>query len=117
MSLRTLAVCAGVATAVATGVNPSLLDALPTVATEEKVLGSVDLQLKAGTVRGHVTSLGVRRFLGVPFGAPPVGDLRWQPPQPAASWSGVREATAYSKSCPQGNNAFIDVSGISEDCL
>ncbi len=81
------------------------------------VTGPVELQLHDGTVRGELTSLGVQRFLGVPFGAPPVGDLRWQPPQPVAQWTGVRPATEYSKSCPQDKNTFTDTSGISEDCL
>jgi para-nitrobenzyl esterase len=40
-------------------------------------------------------------FLGIPYAAPPVGDLRWRPPQPPASWPGVRQATKYGPACPQ----------------
>ncbi|MGB6729168.1 MAG: carboxylesterase family protein, partial [Terracidiphilus sp.] len=40
-------------------------------------------------------------FLGIPYAAPPVGNLRWQPPQPPASWQGVRLADKYGPACPQ----------------
>ena len=40
-------------------------------------------------------------FLGIPYAAPPVSDLRWRPPQPPASWPGVRQATKYGPACPQ----------------
>jgi para-nitrobenzyl esterase len=43
---------------------------------------------------------GVDRFLGIPYAAPPTGALRWKPPQSAASWPGVRDATAFGSSCP-----------------
>src|SRR5262249_29285728 len=49
-------------------------------------------------------------FLGIPYAAPPVGDLRWKPPQPPASWTTPRDATAFGTICPQ--SASTD-----EDCL
>ena len=52
----------------------------------------------------------VRVFKGIPFAAPPVGDLRWQPPQPAASWEGVRAGGEFGEICLQGQ-------GGSDDCL
>ena len=62
----------------------------------------------------------VRVFEGVPFAAPPVGALRWQAPQPAAPWTGVRQADQFGARCYQGN-IFGDMifrdKGISEDCL
>src|SRR5579863_3429935 len=44
---------------------------------------------------------GVREFKGIPFAAPPVGDLRWQPPQPVKNWTGVRQATGFGPRCMQ----------------
>jgi para-nitrobenzyl esterase len=43
----------------------------------------------------------VRIFKGIPYAAPPIGDLRWKPPQPAAVWSGVKECTVFSPAAPQ----------------
>ena len=42
-----------------------------------------------------------RDFLGIPFAAPPVGPLRWKPPQPAAKWHGMRQATSFGSRCMQ----------------
>jgi para-nitrobenzyl esterase len=68
-----------------------------------------------GAVRG-LASGAVDEFLGIPYAAPPVGALRWQPPQPAASWSGVRDATQFAPHCPQVAGPFGEAS-TSEDCL
>ena len=63
---------------------------------------------------------GVRSFKGIPFAAPPVGALRWQPPQPPTKWTEVRPATAFGAQCMQ-RRQFADMvfrsSGTSEDCL
>jgi para-nitrobenzyl esterase len=63
---------------------------------------------------------GVRSFKGIPFAAPPVGDLRWRPPQPAAPWAGVRPARAFGPRAMQlpvfGDMNFRS-NGMSEDCL
>src|SRR5271166_381875 len=55
-------------------------------------------------------------FLGVPYAAPPVGGLRWRPPQPAAPWRGIRQATGYAPHCAQPSSPF-GVASTSEDCL
>ncbi|WP_439378792.1 carboxylesterase/lipase family protein [Amycolatopsis lexingtonensis] len=72
---------------------------------------SLVVQTEAGKVRGTTTG-AVDSFLGIPFAAPPVGGLRWQPPRPAAAWPGVRPATSYGPSCPQGAGT-----AVTEDCL
>src|SRR5690349_12859070 len=72
-----------------------------------------------GTTNGPVRGLAsgaVDEFLGIPYAAPPVGALRWRPPQPAARWSGVRDATQFAPHCPQPPTPFGQAS-TSEDCL
>jgi para-nitrobenzyl esterase len=73
-----------------------------------------------GAVEGTTEPGGIRVFRGIPFAAPPVGDLRWKPPQPAGNWDGVRPARAFGAQCMQ-RRVFDDMvfraSGISEDCL
>ena len=74
-----------------------------------------------GLSRGEVNA-----FLGIPYAAAPVGDLRWRAPGEAPSWEGVREATRYGASCMQMHPApqfgpytpeFVDTPEPSEDCL
>jgi para-nitrobenzyl esterase len=75
---------------------------------------------------GHLQGLvddGVVSYKGIPFAAPPVGDLRWRPPQPAERWTGVRQATEFGADCMQGRFGPPPASGApparvsSEDCL
>src|SRR5687767_13254933 len=73
--------------------------------------------LANGTVEG-TTEAGIRVFRGIPFAAPPVGDLRWRPPQPVAKWTGVRPARAFGNQCMQRrvfNDMVFRSSGTSED--
>src|ERR1700749_2158659 len=58
------------------------------------------VQTDKGPVCGF-TSGSVEEWLGIPFAAPPVGPLRWQPPQPAAAWSAPLSADTQHSSCPQ----------------
>jgi para-nitrobenzyl esterase len=62
----------------------------------------------------------IRAFKGIPFAAPPVGDLRWQPPQPVQDWQGVRQTNQFGPRCMQravfGDMGFRS-NGMSEDCL
>ncbi|MEJ0061256.1 MAG: carboxylesterase family protein [Terricaulis sp.] len=72
-----------------------------------------------GPLRGEVRADGSVLFRGVPFAAPPVGDLRWRAPAPPAAWDGERDATHVAPACAQnsyGWNAEAAASG-SEDCL
>ena len=73
------------------------------------------VRLDSGVIAGTAGSTPeVQVFKGVPFAAPPVGSLRWRPPQPVQPWSGVRQATTFGARCMQGRGSGPDVS---EDCL
>lgn len=74
-----------------------------------------------GKVIGKTIHEGkVKAFLGLPYAAAPVGDLRWKAPLPAVRWNGVRDATQFGARCAQGH-VFDDLvfqdAGESEDCL
>src|SRR5215472_1618201 len=69
-----------------------------------------------GAVRG-MTAGTVDEFLGIPYAAPPTGNLRWRPPAPPAEWEGVRDATQFAPSCPQPGSGFAPPGLMSEDCL
>ena len=81
------------------------------------------LQIKTdkGKVEGAYTSdQKVIAFKGIPYAAPPLGDLRWQPPQPAAKWKAVRAAKEYGSHCIQSGgypDMIFHDPGPSEDCL
>jgi para-nitrobenzyl esterase len=74
------------------------------------------LGIEGGAVRGAAIS-GIYEFLGLPYAAPPTGNLRWRPPQPPARWAGVRDATQFGPSCPQPASPFAPPPPFSEDCL
>ena len=76
------------------------------------------MRTDGGLVSG-ASAAGVYSFKGLPYAAPPTGNLRWRPPQPASSWSGVRDATQFGASCPQAltQNPFLPPGTISENCL
>ncbi|MFT3828000.1 MAG: carboxylesterase family protein [Chitinophagaceae bacterium] len=80
------------------------------------------LQVKTlnGLVEGVLEKSGVRAFKGIPFAAPPVGDLRWREPQPVQNWQGVRKADHFGPRAMQtavfGDMGFRS-DGMSEDCL
>jgi para-nitrobenzyl esterase len=79
------------------------------------------VKIDSGIVKGTVNAdSSVRIFRGIPFAAPPVGDLRWRPPQPVQAWTGVRKAVDFGPRCVQGK-VFDDIvfrsSEMSEDCL
>jgi para-nitrobenzyl esterase len=77
------------------------------------------VKTRSGVVEGKDDGV-VHAFLGMPYAAPPVGDLRWKPPVPEAKWNGVRKATDFGPHCMQGK-VFGDMNfrdaGGSEDCL
>lgn len=73
-----------------------------------------------GTVEGTLEASGVRSYKGIPFAAPPVGDLRWKEPQPVTNWTNVRPAKKFGPRAMQ-RAIFGDMNfrsdGVSEDCL
>jgi len=75
----------------------------------------IDTGFVSGTVQGDVGN-EVRIYRGIPYAAPPVGDLRWKPPQPAAPWSGIRECTQWSNRAAQVE-VITGLGELSEDCL
>jgi para-nitrobenzyl esterase len=74
---------------------------------------SGQVKVEGGWIQGTVEN-GLSVFKGVPFASPPVGDLRWRPPQPVKKWEGVKQTTEYAPAAFQGGNP---PSGKSEDCL
>lgn len=107
---RRLALCSWLAAAVLAG---------PAAAQQEDSKASGPI---VGTAEGPVQGLvrnGVGIFLGIPYAAPPVGNLRWLPPQPVQHWHATRDATHFGSSCPQVTElgAFAGPGSINEDCL
>ncbi|MGB6131510.1 MAG: carboxylesterase family protein [Acidobacteriaceae bacterium] len=84
-----------------------------------------EVTIDSGRLRGATVTALARggEFLGIPFAAQPVGELRWRAPQPAPKWAGVREAAAWGPACPQRPSPWLpEMLGIrkmntSEACL
>jgi len=95
-----------------------LLSAMPKAPTNP-------VRIDSGLISGAADKSGVTAYLGIPFASPPVGQLRWRPPQPAGHWQGVREADHFGASCMQDEpgsrlpwtEEFMTQGAISEDCL
>ena len=96
-------------------------------ATGTVAIGGETVRTESGLISGTAGDheARVRVFKGIPYAAPPVGRLRWRPPQPATPWTGVRAADHFSPVCPQpprtGVAALLGTSqrlgASSEDCL
>ncbi|WP_082670612.1 carboxylesterase family protein [Paraburkholderia caribensis] len=112
--------------------NANQVDAFTTLKTAEAALNLFLLatpkpmahiisapELQVRTALGSLLGKGndVRRFLGIPYAAPPVGDLQWRSPQPHAGWSGVREAMNFASDSYQDADARLRGQNLSEDCL
>ena len=94
---------------------------LVTVVLASVAKGADQVKIDSGIVEGAVNSdSSVRIFRGIPFATPPVGNLRWQAPQPVQPCTGVRKAVDFGPRCVQGR-VFGDIvfrsSEMSEDCL
>lgn len=88
--------------------------------------GMATARVETGLLRpapGESPAISV--FRGVPFAAPPIGERRWRPPEPAAPWDGVRDATVFAPSCMQKEQRrllpwteeYMPQNSLSEDCL
>ena len=94
---------------------------LLTVMLAEPLMAYDQIQTDTGMVEGKTSADSkIHIFLGIPYAAPPVGEMRWKAPQPAPSWNGVFKATQFGHRPMQGHiwddMIFYDP-GPSEDCL
>src|ERR1700753_35676 len=105
--------------------GPSVLGILAVSLALTLCASAAAQQPTATTAQGKVTGKLIlngsqKAFLGLPYAAPPVGALRWRPPQPPAAWKGMRDATQFGGRCEQyhvwNDYIFLD-SGPTEDCL
>ncbi len=69
-------------------------------------------QTESGPVQG-ITFGGISEFRGIPYAAPPVGNLRWRPPAAPVAWTGTRDGSMYGPACEQQLASYP----VSEDCL
>lgn len=109
--LRTVAVAAALLAAAATSVQAGAAAPVRSGAIGDPLVVRTDDGVLSGAAAGSMDE-----YLGIPYAAPPVGALRWEPPAPAASWSGVRTATQFAPHCAQPATPFGTAS-TSEDCL
>lgn len=96
---------------------------LSAVAVAHAATQSPRIRLGDGWIEGKSAPAGaipLEEFQGIPYAAPPVGALRWQPPQPVRPWSGVRQARRFGPRCmqlPLFGDMVFRADGMSEDCL
>lgn len=85
--------------------------------------GVEKVELDSGPVKGikeQVQGKDIWVFKGIPYAAPPVGELRWKPPQPVTPWKEARVCDSFGPSCPQPlqqGTFYLDVGPMAEDCL
>jgi len=100
----------------------SLVQFMPAIFAQQKKSSIKNTQIKIanGMLEGNLEQTGIYSFKGIPYAAPPVGDLRWKEPQPVQSWQGVRAAKNFGPRAMQPP-IFTDMvfrsNGMSEDCL
>jgi para-nitrobenzyl esterase len=97
----------------------ALLLAIPSLGSLSSDSSGPRVMLEAGVLEGIQFGFAKNEvaFLGVPFAAPPVGELRWKPPQDPEKWSGTRKATEFGATCPQLPAGWLPTLPWNEDCL
>jgi carboxylesterase type B len=75
------------------------------------------VRTRSGLVSGVDAGGGIVAFKGMPYAAPPVGPLRWRPPSPPSSWSGIRDGSHFGDDCMQTPYVISTGQKASEDCL
>jgi para-nitrobenzyl esterase len=77
------------------------------------------VRIAQGELEGAPTGMGPFVFKGIPYGAPPVGDLRWREPKPAPGWNGIFVATRFGPACmqPESQSMHISRADMNENCL
>ena len=80
-------------------------------------IASLVVRTTAGAVSSAELSGGIVAFKGIPYAAPPIGQLRWRAPQPPAPWSGIRDASHFGDDCMQTPYVIPTGQKASEDCL
>ncbi|GGA02702.1 carboxylesterase/lipase family protein [Dyella caseinilytica] len=98
-------------------INAAAFGAYSVLASEPPPVASIASGQVSGT---YDAKTGLNEFKGIPYAAPPLGPLRWKPPQPVASWTGLRPADHFGPRCMQ-REIYKDMvfrsDGMSEDCL
>ncbi len=76
------------------------------------------VRVEGGLIEGTIED-GIEIYKGIPFAAPPIGELRWRPPQPVKAWTGILMADKFAPACPQNGLKILGYTdyGMSEDCL
>lgn len=92
------------------------VEEITTPAVEPAPPLTTTVQVTGGTIEG-VEQDGILTYKGIPFAAPPVGDLRWKAPTPVKSWEGVKKADSFCDACMQAENAMGNTAPVNEDCL
>ena len=113
------AVATAVILAVGTGTAVQASTSASHAPSQVACAAGTNVQTTTGPVCG-ITVNGVNEWLGIPYAAPPVGALRWQPPRPHAPWTTTLQATAFGNEClvPSPDRGGVaPATGSSEDCL
>jgi len=74
------------------------------------------VEVTGGTIEG-VEQDGIFIYKGIPFAAPPMGDLRWKAPAPVQAWTGIKKTDAFAHACMQAAGSMGNTAPVSEDCL